>query len=125
VSASERAKRPAAAQAAARIVERTWRHLSDGLAPGGTTPLLNINVPAGDSWQVVATRVGRRLYDDDVIYRSDPRGREYLWIGGTEVEHDRTDGTDTWAWEAGHIGVTPLSLDLSASEHAALVAAVV
>jgi sugar (pentulose or hexulose) kinase len=30
----------------------------------------------------ICAAVGARLYDDSVIYREDPRGREYLWIGG-------------------------------------------
>src|SRR6266851_9163921 len=42
-------------------------------------PLINVNVPPGAGWTVVATRLGLRLYEDVVEFRHDPRGREYLW----------------------------------------------
>jgi 5'-nucleotidase len=122
VSADMRAEAEAAAALAARVIEATWRRL---LQPGEhPTPLFNINIPAGKAWRVVATRVGKRLYEDDVVYRNDPRGREYLWIGGSSARHDRTGGTDTDAWEAGHASLTPLSLDLFASDTAQLASAV-
>ncbi len=85
---------------------------------GEATPpcamLLNVNVPRGYEGAVLATRLGERRYRDAVVYRADPRGREYLWIGGSEVHHELTEGTDTAAWEAGVASVTPLALELSA-----------
>jgi len=74
--------------------------------------LLNANVPAGTAWPVRATRLGRRIYLDDVEYRRDPRGREYLWIGGPGFEHRPVVGSDTEAFDEGVVGVTPLVLDL-------------
>ncbi len=76
-------------------------------------PLLNVNIPAGDAWEVRATCLGARLYAEDVDYRLDPRGREYLWIGGAgDVRHDHVPGSDTEAYDAGVASVTPLTLDL-------------
>ena len=115
ISADVLAKRASAASVGASVVAQLWRCL--GEAPRQPTPLLNVNIPAGESWEIVSTRLGRRLYEDDVIYREDPRGREYLWIGGSNVRHDRTSGTDTGAWEAGHASVTALSLDLFEASH--------
>jgi len=64
--------------------------------------LLNINIPRGSAWEIRTTRLGARLYEEDVIYRRDPRGREYLWIGGTgAVRHDLIEGSDTDAFDAG------------------------
>jgi 5'-nucleotidase len=74
--------------------------------------LLNANVPAGVDWKVRATRLGRRIYLDAVEYRRDPRGREYLWLGGPGVEHRPVVGSDTEAFDEGVVGVTPLVLDL-------------
>ena len=74
--------------------------------------LLNVNFPAGGSWKLRATRLGRRYYKDEVEFRRDPRGREYLWIGGTALEHDPVDGSDTEAHDRGEVGITPLVLDL-------------
>jgi 5'-nucleotidase len=62
---------------------------------------------------VRATCLGARLYVEDVDFRKDPRGREYLWIGGAgEVRHDHVPGSDTEAYDEGVASVTPLSLDL-------------
>src|SRR5690606_6985955 len=122
--------REAAAALGAQVVEKTWHeldergHLRSHRREQILTPLLNVNIPRGDEWQVMSTRLGRRLYADDVIYRRDPRRREYLWIGGSEVKHDRVRGTDTDAWEEGHASVTPLTLELFAHHHAELASAV-
>jgi 5'-nucleotidase len=112
VSSDARSARPEAARMAGTIVQaaaRMWRR--DNPPPAA---LLSINIPPGKEWKVLPTRLGVRLYDDEVIYRRDPRGREYLWIGGSEVRHDLTEGTDTAAWEAGFASVTPLAVDLFA-----------
>lgn len=74
--------------------------------------LLNVNFPAGGDWRWRATRIGRRFYRDEVEFRRDPRGREYLWIGGAQVKHDLVEGSDTEAHDRGEVGITPLMLDL-------------
>jgi len=87
--------------------------LALGLAVANEGPiLLNANVPPGNGWSIRATRLGRRIYRDEVEYRRDPRGREYLWIGGPGFEHRPVVGSDTEAFDEGVIGVTPLVLDL-------------
>jgi 5'-nucleotidase len=83
-------------------------------------PLLNVNIPPGKVWRVRGTRLGTRLYAQDVIFRHDPRGREYLWIGGVSAHHVPVSGSDTDAYDDGVASVTPLSLDLFAPEHADL-----
>jgi 5'-nucleotidase len=87
--------------------------------------LLNVNIPSGSAWSVRHTRLGARLYDEDVVYRSDPRGLEYLWIGGAGVRHDHVPGSDTEAFDAGAASVTPLSLDLALPRHGSLVSRIV
>ncbi len=97
----------AAASFAVRLAERV-------LHRAGAGPLLyNVNFPSGSDWSVAATRLGQRRYNDEVDFRRDPRGREYLWLGGPPgTRHDGFDGTDTAAFDAGVVGVTPLSLSL-------------
>jgi 5'-nucleotidase len=88
--------------------------------------LLNVNVPEGRDWAVRATRLGRRIYRDEVEFRRDPRGREYLWIGGPGAAHEAVAGSDTEAFDEGAVGITPLVLDLwnrGASERAEALAA--
>ncbi len=81
----------------------------------GRGSLLNVNIPRGDRWAVRATCLGARLYSEDVEFRKDPRGHEYLWIGGAGVRHDLVAGSDTEAYDEGVVGVTPLTLDLWAT----------
>lgn len=112
--------------AAAALGTRLALALHAAVARGAvfTTPLLNVNIPAGSGWPVRATRIGSRLYEEDVVFRADPRGREYLWIGGPGVRHDHVPGSDTEAYDAGCASVTPLTLDLVAPGHEALAAEV-
>lgn len=87
--------------------------LALALARLGAGPaLLNVNVPRGKRWPVRATRLGRRIYRDEVEFRRDPRGREYLWIGGPGAAHEPVAGSDTEAFDEGSVGITPLVLDL-------------
>jgi 5'-nucleotidase len=73
--------------------------------------VLNVNVPRGGSWAFRRTRLGRRAYGEGVEYRRDPRGREYMWLGGPGgAQDDSTPGTDTHAIHQGEIGVTHLPL---------------
>jgi len=83
--------------------------------------LLNLNVPKGWTGEVRATRLGARIYEELVDFRRDPRGREYLWLGGPGVRHERDPGTDTDAYDDGAASVTPLLLDLTAVDEHALV----
>lgn len=108
-SADREADRAAAAALTAAIARELWERTR---AAAGPAPLLNVNIPPGHRWKVRSTRLGARLYDDGVIYREDPRGREYLWIGGAAPRHEPTPGSDTDAYDAGEASITPLSLDV-------------
>jgi 5'-nucleotidase len=83
------------------------------LTEGRKNVLLNLNVPKKWSGEVRATRLGARIYEELVDFRTDPRGREYLWLGGPGVRHERDAGTDTDAYDDGAASVTPLVLDLT------------
>jgi len=105
VSAANDADLEAAAALAARLTV-ALASLHAGPA------LINVNVPKGRDWLLRATRLGRRIYRDEVEFRRDPRGREYLWIGGPGASHHPVPGSDTEAFDAGEVGITPLVLDL-------------
>jgi len=107
LSVADDASMDAAAQLSTKLAIRI-------LERAGSDPLLyNVNFPPGSTWPVAVTQLGRRLYNDEVEYRRDPRGREYLWLGGPPgTRHDTFDGTDTAAFDSGVVGVTPLSLSL-------------
>ncbi len=78
--------------------------------------LLNVNVPALPADEIKGvqiTRLGQRLYRDELVRRSDPRGRSYYWIGGDPPEGVPEEGTDIGALSLGYISVTPVALDLT------------
>ena len=52
------------------------------------TILINVNFPPKWTGEIRATRTGMRAYEELVDLRTDPRGRDYLWIGGSGVHHD-------------------------------------
>lgn len=109
-SADSAADRPAAAAVAARISMDLLAAIRDRGA--ATSALMNVNFPRGSEWMVRATRLGRRTYGNEVVFRKDPRGGEYLWIGGSSAVHHDAPGSDTEAYDEGVVGITPLGLDL-------------
>lgn len=74
---------------------------------------LNVNVPVPDYRGVWVTRQGKRIYEDVIVEKLDPRGRKYYWIGGGELGFHNIEGTDFHAIGAGYVSITPLHLDLT------------
>lgn len=111
------APEPAALQAAASFAAKLASAvLERGLPPGH---LLNVNAPnrpADELAGVEITRLGRRVYQDVLIERTDPRGRPYYWIGGDAPTGFDEEGTDIGAVSQGKISVTPIHLDMTASD---------
>ena len=79
--------------------------------PAGT--VLNVNMPGAGNQEYQWTTLGRRLYEDDVAERKDPRGRAYYWVGGGPTGHDHVEGTDCVAVDRGWASLTPMHLDLT------------
>ncbi|MFC3859301.1 5'/3'-nucleotidase SurE [Deinococcus antarcticus] len=79
--------------------------------------LLNVNFPHGQARGVRVTRVGEHRWEDNVVTRTDPEGREYHWVAGTSRAEDAHDpDTDYGAVQAGFVSVTPVRLDLTARD---------
>ena len=101
-----------AADFAVRIARRI---LSNGGLPQDT--FLNVNVPAIPGSQIKGvriTRLGKRIYRDELVERQDPTGRNYYWIGGvppTGVTEE--EGTDVWAVAHHFISITPVHMDMT------------
>ncbi len=101
----------ALAALAARVVARNI--LEHGLAPG---ELVNVNVPAVDPDEFAGfevTRLGKRIYQDELIERRDPRGLPYFWIGGPPPSGLAIAGTDFHAVINRKVAITPIHLDLT------------
>lgn len=105
-------------EGAAQYAKRFCKQLLRTTAPAGQAILLNVNFPSVPPQGVRATRLGLRLYSDDVEVRDDPRGRHYLWIGGPGgATSEPVQGADTEAVEEGYISVTPLSIEATQPDH--------
>ncbi|MEM1593098.1 MAG: 5'/3'-nucleotidase SurE [Archaeoglobaceae archaeon] len=74
--------------------------------------VLNVNVPRRFNGKIKITRLARKMYETRVEKRVDPRGREYYWIHGIEVE-SAEEGTDIYALRKGFASITPISLNMS------------
>ncbi len=99
----------------ASLAARLASGLLDANPHMGKDIFLNINIPVPVPEDVSCrmTRLGRRVYRDEIIERSDPRGGTYYWIGGEPPERETATGTDFEAVENGMISVTCLKIDCS------------
>jgi len=121
-SAHPKADLPAIAELTSRLAQSLFAATKDTAQPhpgpslARSTPLLNLNAPQTWTGEVRRTRLGARLYEEVIDIRKDPRGREYMWLGGPGVRHERDDGTDTDAYDDGAASITPLLLDLTRTD---------
>ncbi len=78
--------------------------------------IYNINIPDCGEKNVKGvklTKLGSRIYSDELIEKIDPRGKPYYWIGGSEPTWEEEEGTDFSAVYSGYISITPLHLKFS------------
>jgi len=98
----------ASAEIARRLVARS---LQDPLPPGS---LLNVNIPdlpLDDIQGTAVTHLGKRVYRDEIIAQTDPRGKPYYWIGGDPPVWEPDPASDFGATSAGWVSITPLHLE--------------
>jgi 5'-nucleotidase len=85
--------------------------------PRGT--LLNVNCPAEEPTGIEVTRLGKRLYNDQLkLVEEDDGGRRRYQIYGFEPSFEDEVGTDLAAVARGRVAVTPVHFDLT--DHAGL-----
>lgn len=97
---------------AIRVIDTTIHLIKEYSVPDST--FLNINIPNVSFNKMkgfMVTRLGKRIYNDTVIERTDPRGGKYYWIGGNGEFYEPLEGTDFYAIERDFVSVTPLGLD--------------
>jgi 5'-nucleotidase len=87
--------------------------------------LLNVNIPnraqLKDVGPMVVTRQGMRYYTNDITKRTDPRGKDYYWLGGAYSGFEQDPRSDCAALEQGKVAITPITIDCThAAFHAAL-----
>jgi len=98
-------------QHAARFVAGIVGELGEFPLSSGT--LLNINVPAGEPAGVEVTRLGKRIYRDQLKLHTEEDTRRRYWIYGADPGFEDEPGTDLAAVAAGRIAVTPVHFDLT------------
>jgi 5'-nucleotidase len=100
--------------AAASIAAGLARVLLDANPPSRF--LVNVNVPPVPREEIRGirvTRLGTRVYNDAIVKKIDPRGRDYYWIGGAAPTWEPGSDTDFAAVEEGYVSLTPLLLDIT------------
>lgn len=98
--------------AAPLAAELVGHVIKDGM-PEGT--LLNVNIPGCRPEGVEVTRLGKRLYDDELklVEESESDGRKRYEIYGFEPSFEDEPGTDLAAVARGRVAVTPIHFDLT------------
>lgn len=88
-------------------------HVIEAGMPAGT--LLNVNAPGGAPKGIEVTRLGKRLYDDELklVEESAERGRRRYQIYGFEPSFEDEPGTDLAAVARGRVAITPIHFDLT------------
>jgi len=77
--------------------------------------LINVNCPAGEPRGIEVTKLGKRIYNDElklVDEESDRRRKRYE-IYGWQPGYEEIEGTDLFAVAQGRISVTPIHFDLT------------
>ena len=105
--------------AAALAVDLVQKCAANGLPPGVFLNLNVPNVPREALQGVRVTPLGHRKYAARVEPRTDPRGNEYVWLGGKPVREPAEgaphDGDVVYA-QQDWATVTPMRVDPSATE---------
>ena len=97
---------------AARFGAGLVRRLGEEMPPPDT--LINVNFPAGTPQGIEVTRLGKRLYNDELkLIDEDSDGRRRYEIYGFEPSFEDEEGTDLVAIACGKIAVTPIHFDLT------------
>ncbi len=98
-------------EVAASFVARLVDSLAAHPLPPGT--LLNINVPGGEPTGVEVTRLGKRIYNDELRLEREGDDGRHFWVYGNDPTFRDEPGTDLSAVAAGRIALTPIHFDLT------------
>ena len=88
--------------------------LENGLPEG---VVLNVNIPKLIKKEIKGIKICRQakaIWQEKFDKRQTPQGRDYYWLTGEFVNHDKGNDTDEWALENGYISIVPVHFDLTA-----------
>ena len=75
--------------------------------------LVNVNVPSCEPTGVEVTKLGKRIYNDELKLVEEKGGRRHYEIYGWQPGYEEIEGTDLYAVAQGRIAVTPIHFDLT------------
>jgi 5'-nucleotidase len=76
--------------------------------------LINVNCPAAEPKGVEVTKLGKRIYNDELkLVDEGEGGRKRYEIYGWQPGYEEIEGTDLYAVAQGRISVTPIHFDLT------------
>jgi 5'-nucleotidase len=96
-----------AAPFTAQLVSR----LRDEKMPEAT--LINVNCPCVEPTGIEVTKLGKRIYNDQLKLVKEADGRRHYEIYGWQPGYEEIEGTDLNAVAEGRIAVTPIHFDLT------------
>jgi 5'-nucleotidase len=97
---------------AAKVAHRALKALWEVTFPKHTLININIpNLPASEVKELIVARQGFRYYSNEAMRRTDPRGKDYFWLGGSYSGFEPGWDTDCEALEKGKVAVTPITID--------------
>lgn len=88
--------------------------LSKGL-PKATA--LNVNIPNKQKESLRGIKICRQAnarWEEEFDQRRDPNGRDYFWMVGNFVNHDKGEDNDEWAIANNYVSIVPCQFDLTA-----------
>jgi 5'-nucleotidase len=91
----------------AQLVARLLRE------PMPEATLINVNFPTGEPSGVEVTKLGKRIYNDELKLVEEKDGRRHYEIYGWQPGYEEIEGTDLHAVANGRIAVTPIHFDLT------------
>ena len=93
-----------------KITEQTLKHgLPKGIA-------LNVNIPTKQNEPLQGIKVCRQAnarWEEEFDKRVDPHGRDYYWMVGNFINHDKGEDNDEWAIANNYVSVVPCQFDLT------------
>ena len=77
---------------------------------------LNVNIPHYQQQKIKGIKVCRQAnarWEEDFDVRVDPHGRDYFWMVGNFVNHDKGEDNDEWAIANNYVSIVPCQFDLT------------
>lgn len=77
---------------------------------------LNVNFPHNQKESIKGIKVCRQAnakWEEEFDQRMDPNGREYYWMVGNFVNHDKGEDNDEWALANNYVSIVPCQFDLT------------